>query len=189
MRIFHTKLIDSIQHLDTIRLSPLYPYNRWSTKLSRQVLLHVRYDLTQKRLVLGPLLLLMLRFARPAVKETQRPLWLGLVLKLSSIKLPLLNLRYACRFLKKAKWKLKSFFLIQRKPSDPMTSSFSNICFLPSTRPKETDVFQNVTCWGCNSKLAFSVTASDMFGWKVDPKKKMPFFKKINLNTTNTRER
>ena len=44
MRTFYTKLIGSIQHLDTIRLSPLYPYNRWSTKLSRQVLLHVSYD-------------------------------------------------------------------------------------------------------------------------------------------------
>jgi len=74
MRTFYTKLIGSIQHLDTIRLSPPYPYNRWSTKLSLQVLLRVSY-VTQKRqiLVLGPLLLLMLRFARPAVKEAQRP--------------------------------------------------------------------------------------------------------------------
>ena len=75
MRIFYTKLIDSIQHLDTIRLSPPYPHNRWSTKLSLQVLLHVSYDLTQKLqvLVLGPLLFLMLRFVRPTVKEGQRP--------------------------------------------------------------------------------------------------------------------
>lgn len=132
MRIFYTKRIGSIQHLDTIRLSPLYPYNRWSTKFSRQVLLHVRYDLTQKRqvLVLGPLLLLMQRFSRPAVKETQRPFWFSLVLKLSSIRVPLLNLRYANRFLKKAKWKLKSFFLIDCKPSDPLTSSFSQTAFI-----------------------------------------------------------
>ena len=55
---------------------------------------------------------------------------------------------------------------------------FPIIYFHPSTRPKETDVFQNVTCWGCYSKLAFSVTAPDMFGCKVDPKKKMSFSKK-----------
>lgn len=55
------------------------------------------------------------------------------------------------------------------------------IYFHPSTRPKETDVFQNVTCLGCYSRLAFSVTAPDMFGWKVDPKKKNAVFRKKRI--------